>query len=716
MTEFTIEQKRAMAMAAARKRAAAAKKPEPKARTVAEDVQAIGQRTLKGQTLGFGDEIAGVGRAALDYVMPNSTFEGVEGDSQSFGDRYRTFRDDARAVDKRFSEDRPLVAAGLELAGGVLSPTNLVAPGVGTTGTTGARVGALTGRGAVEGGVYGLGEGEGSAADQLASAATGAATGGVAAGTLSGVVGGLGRTLSKRRVANDLVQPDGSFMPLNLADQEGGIGRIYRDTLGRIPFARGELIRQEKPFVDAAEQGLQDVTRQADDVKNTIRERARVATDDIKGQYDTRVQAVKDTAEQTGPRLKNAAKAAKRAESARFAAQAYPQTLPPHGQHALEGVDTSNPEAVSSAVIKWWTGPEAFAEVKTNVFPWRGAVDPKVKASISTLLKENPDLALEANGAVRNVAGKVNVLDKYGHTTKVEVPGEADFLQRMLGETPDPEMVIAEIDGEALMALRNTFAQTANKSGKRPARAIANQLDDYIRTHLDELDPELTKQFNNSLAQYGTAKQLVRAAGSKKVRKTGELGPDEWLAASKDPRARGVMTDKRPPLDAEAAAASRRIAALKDGVADGKDAARQTKARGLVAARRARDAQKASEAASERVAKGQHADFVKGPLRNARQLQRDTNRSRVPQHVSPWSSLAAAGAAGAATPFLGAAPTLALAGGVLGGRAMVSKKGQLAVAGQLEIQKKLAEALRRGDTAKYTQLLSRLMAGQATGE
>lgn len=95
-----------------------------------------------------GVEIAGLGRAALEGIPQ-------EGE-QSFGDKYRMYRDDARATDEQFAKDNQRIAIATELAGNIANPVSLVAPGLVTTGGTGARLAQSVGRGAIEGGIYGL--------------------------------------------------------------------------------------------------------------------------------------------------------------------------------------------------------------------------------------------------------------------------------------------------------------------------------------------------------------------------------------------------------------------------------------------------------------------------------------------------------------------------------------------------------------------------------
>ena len=72
-------------------------------KTTIDKVRGVIGNVQEGQLLGFGDEIVGAGRALVDYGMDaliDNPLEDV-GESQSFGDRYRMYRDDERAETPR---------------------------------------------------------------------------------------------------------------------------------------------------------------------------------------------------------------------------------------------------------------------------------------------------------------------------------------------------------------------------------------------------------------------------------------------------------------------------------------------------------------------------------------------------------------------------------------------------------------------------------------
>jgi len=743
--ELTVEQKRAMAMAAARKRqmeaSAAPAVPAREGLTV-DDVQGFGQRLLKGQTMGFGDEIAGVGRAALDYLAPSSWDE----DAQSFGDKYRMYRDDARATDKQFQENNPGTALVTELVGGVASPVNKIAPGFGSTGGIGTRLAQSVARGGAEGAVYGAGESEN---NLLSDVATGAGTGAALSGLLTGAGGVLGRTLSKRRIDEDLLKPDGSFMPIHLADKEHGLGEFYRNTVGTIPYAKGKLREQEKPFLDGAQNRLDDISERwrqnkeaadnaylasVENIKSrdgsqadTIRDRSNAAIESAKDSYSATVNAVKDAKEVALPAARQAARARATQQSDRFMQQAYDEALPPHARSVLEGIDRTNPRQVEEAVSDWWLG-NGFREVKDNTFRWRGDVDAGLMNSIRQRLSEDPDLAIEAFKSIPSLQGMAQKLRLSGGAGRQMAP--QDYIEEMLRSSET-----TGISGDALMALRNQFAMASNKSGNgRAPRAIANEIDDFIRDQLNEIDPALTQQFNDQLGTYTTALTLKNVLRKKRVRQNmGRFGADDWMGVSSKFGGKG-MSLRQPPLEDAARATHTATEAARDVTAEtrriraeaaaGLRRARQEKADAIKRATQEKSDMagmaRRNTASSLKQARQDKSDARKlleeekrsGGLSMAKEELKDLEHARVPQRVSPWSALASTAILGAPISFgVGALPA-----GISLGTALATQTGQRAVAGQTSMQAALAKALREGDTAKYTQILSRFGAGQAAGE
>ena len=156
--------------------------------TLAEDIQGAGTKLLTGMLGSWGEEAAAGMRAGIGYSIANligaaekitgegeyqKTFEDKFGDTLS--EVYDTMVADQRDVEKRFAEENPYLATGLELAGGMMTG-GLVGKGAlagaqalrgaqGTTRLTNALVSGAAG--AAEGAVYAIGSKEGTFTERL---------------------------------------------------------------------------------------------------------------------------------------------------------------------------------------------------------------------------------------------------------------------------------------------------------------------------------------------------------------------------------------------------------------------------------------------------------------------------------------------------------------------------------------------------------------------
>lgn len=188
---------------------------------------------LQGLTLGFGDEVAGVG-GALAGAVGNAL---GKDDGTTFAERYRRTRDAVRGAQDQFSEDRPVFAGATKIAAGAplafigAAPASAAAVPLGVGATTAQAAKIAAGLGTVQG----LGESTadsvgGMAKDALAeglkSAAFGAG-GNIAVSGLGAVAGGVRRAISKP-AAQD-------FAKLKVAEalardaREGGIPAVAVD-------------------------------------------------------------------------------------------------------------------------------------------------------------------------------------------------------------------------------------------------------------------------------------------------------------------------------------------------------------------------------------------------------------------------------------------------------------------------------------------------------
>jgi hypothetical protein len=173
-------------------------KPTNSQGTYSGDIQAGGQTALQGATLGFGDELAGLGGAIAGKAF---NLVGL-GDDKTFAEDYKTIRDRYRGDVDKFAKENPKSALGLSIAGSL--PTIAAAPlraaSVGTgvlpmvmqAGKAGAAYGAVSGLGSSDADSIG-----GMAADTVKGGALGMALGAVSQPVISGI-GAVGSNVAQR--------------------------------------------------------------------------------------------------------------------------------------------------------------------------------------------------------------------------------------------------------------------------------------------------------------------------------------------------------------------------------------------------------------------------------------------------------------------------------------------------------------------------------------
>lgn len=142
-------------------------------------LESLGRGAAQGASLGFADELAGVGSAIGDW-LGRKVGGGIE-TGQSMGDVYREGRDESRAAYKAAQTAHPYVYGGGEIGGAIASGL-IPGAGAGKLGLTGAK--AAAGLGALEGAVQSVGASEAEGAKELLGDAV---RGGVLGGALGGV-------------------------------------------------------------------------------------------------------------------------------------------------------------------------------------------------------------------------------------------------------------------------------------------------------------------------------------------------------------------------------------------------------------------------------------------------------------------------------------------------------------------------------------------------
>ena len=564
---------------------------------------AIGAYT-KGAFAGFADEIVGGARS----IMPDASFDfgaDVSQEKQSQGDRYRMYRDDVRASDAEFERENAGTALALSLAGGIASPLNKIAPGVGNT-----RLGAA-GRGAVEGALAGYGEStEGNA---LKSTLLGGGIGGGAGFGMSSLGHMFGRTPGIEDL--DQLMPDGTkrFKPLPLAADDTSLaGRAYRNTLGR-SSGGGRLRSQEQPWLDDAAEAVEterlglsarkldlDEAARADtvDAASVTRGEKRVLAEDVRQEglnMDNQIDNLEQLElkpKQAVPKLPKAVRAAKgdqrnAAPTVKFRREAATESVPVRERDSVLGdVDIDNPEAADDVIYDFWQSDDAFGMVKGRDFD----LDPDLRRFITEAM-ETPESRSQL-GEVVTAARKRAKAE--GFNMKVsELNDEGEEIVRKMTDDEILDWAFeGSIDGGVLMELRNVYARGANAASgmsKGAQRKVASAFDKYIVRNIDDAD----EYFEHIAAYPNSITHGKAVAGNKANKAGGKYTIDEHQAAGKPMARRGSdkpgQRSKKRPMQPQARAATAELEALAPPPAALPDA---------TAANAARQANVAAEAAN----------------------------------------------------------------------------------------------------------------------
>jgi hypothetical protein len=681
-------------------------------------VRGLGQKLLSGQGAGFGDELVGGVRALTD----NSEYdfgENMAENTRDLGEDYTMYRDDARAAEEQFAEQNPNTALAAELAGAIASPLNKVAPGFGAgakNSNLGSRLYQSVARGTAEGGLYGLGQAEGTMDEQLQQAVEGAKFGGGVSAALTGGGGALGRTMSKLRVKDRLVDAAGNFKPIHLADAEGTAGKLYRNIVGGAFGGRGELGRQESRYLNSSPR----LARFAKEGKDLVEENVgtKIELNRVGDEIVDTNRIAKDTSERAVKRLNQAsakakgqitedvaANAAKSAGRVKMAANAVDEQIPVINERvAREAVDASIPTTIpaeraaeirqmspidAEKAISDFFSSDGFRAVKDRDFRW----EPKLLSRIKTMLDDNPELKTQVGGAV----GGIKRLDDYLN------PGRG--LSGKVGSgNIDEALKAGGVPGDVLMEIRNTFARKANSpmpslAGKGN-RTIAKEFDAMIENRLGT-DSKEWASYADEISAWGPKQALSKAA--RQARKGG-VDIDAKNIGSKAP--------DRGPLQQSARVAREEVVGLKQAARRAKAAAAENKTR--VGAQATKQKQQLTDATNKQVSReGQRAKRAGQVARASKNRLDRASEGTLPENSTAWSQAAATALLGG---MLGG--PLGAGGALLSGasiaRGLASPRAQKFAAGQLGWQEAMAKALQEGDTAKYQQILARISAQQGT--
>jgi hypothetical protein len=266
------------------------------------------------------------------------------------------------------------------------------------------------------------------------------------------------------------------------------------------------------------------------------------------------------------------------------------------------------------------------------------------------------------------------------------------------------------VSGDALMAIRNQFAQKANKAPSlagKGNRTAADRFDTMIENALGKDSPEFL-QYKDELRRWASNRAVVGAR--QKANKGFQDSPT-------------LKQIGREFSDAQAAKPGRELAktafrqsnatkeSAKSGLAQAKAQAKKQKASNTSSLTKTKQQIDAAAAKKKSLLDNKSRRFGQVERASKNRIDRMT-AGLTPEHTTPGTALIATGILGAPLAGLGMG---AIPAGVGVARGLASKPAQRAIAGQTKLQEMLAEAIRNGNTALATQLISRLSA-QTAGE
>jgi len=588
----------------------------------------------QGLSFGFGDELAGGARALL-----SGDWDSID----TFKDSYSSFRDDERAQIARFSEDHPLAAFMAEMGGGVLTGGMGLARGLAKAGLKEVAKGATTkgaaGRGAIEGGLYGVGSAEGDGLDQLKNAGFESVLG---AG-LGGGLTKLGDAISKRRIVDqDLVDPEtGEFTPLQLAaDEESSVGSFYRSVLGK-GLLGGRLLRdQQKPAVNRANADVEDILDSQERQKLEADLDAEDALDEA-GRLNDQSKGIEEELESANRRISDEKEIAelRRSEAdtdelaridddlqrstdaieREFRELAGLEGLPPHARTLLDDVDLNDPKAVNDVLTDFYNN-KAFMDVKGKDQAFK--FDGEIGQMIDRVLKEDAELSMRFNDTLIPYLQRMQKRLMGNDAPGTDLVPE-DYIEDML----NGEFMI---DGEALMAFRNLFANNSGGKAAYASRQIKDVFDDYIIKSLDD-DAAARfiqdKDFYTNFLSYNKALQATNKQGNYL------FTPDQYASAAQTTQI-GKVKRNDYPLEGDYVnaidAKNSRGAEAKLGIKKLKKAQKKAKlAAKQESKQRSRDVKDGASARINRL-KEVGQEKTRAAAKNKREVRRDIAGSRAP--------------------------------------------------------------------------------------
>ena len=653
-----------------------------------EDTSDWGDRVgavAQGVSFGFSDEAEAAAKTAWSKLRGET--------DKGWKDTWAELRAAEKADRENYKKFHPKEALALEIGGGFLTGGAGATRVAGMRGLSAARKGLLlaTGQGALAG--AGMSEGG------LEERAIGAGVGGLfGVGTKLGLdaVAGAGRGLVNRRVSQELGKGD-DFVPLNIADPEGVLGKSYKDIVGKafgsrvtdqteavIDRTRGQLhstIREGEGLAKAANAVR---ARTQEGTSRLIRATSRSAKENINIATENAVKTSDDQAAASIRAIEGGAGFGDKMNTEQFRQQAIASAKPPWSTVDIDGLDPQ--AAIRSLEQSWRSG---FQVVKGR------------------------DFDIYADDIVKDALGSINRGGLDDYTTSIAALLDDKLLGKATASVPVPgkphirtkgTRLKQTISGEDLMEARNALRREANSgvdSGKSAVRIeamrrAAKTIDDEIVDQLGDKAPI----YKQELDAWGNYQDLRDASRLKAPKGQGMFDEADWISV-KSRGADRATTAGRATLQQEGMGLQRTRDALQEQARDKID-----------------DVNVNKDAANQALKRKKRTDNTKVDVAREKStgLVRATNRGKAkPEDMSPGYAAAKEAEkslegqkpnldnlwqrafATAALPVVGGLSSgpVGVGAGILGASQASRPSVQRALAGQTDVQKLLAELLRK---------------------
>ena len=712
-----------------------------------EAAQGFGNTLLNGQFMGGGDEFVGGGRALLNQILPETEADRIAAEmvtnpvDQSFAEDAIMYRDDADASKKQFVENNPVIGTTTELAAGFANPLNKYGM-INKNGTFLKKAVESILRGTGEGAIAGALENN---EDRLAGAQTGAKWGAGISGALTGILGPTSQFLSKPRVQQQLEQlvDDGQgglkkiFQPINMADPESALGKFYRDMVG-VSYGSGNIGKQESAYLNNAPQyarfadpetglvvpnvqgtkvGLNDAVERQKELGRLEKERItenseqellglsqreseiKEISSDVINESQQKIDDIVAIADESTPKI---IPRSDRLAVAEVVEEAIPSTMDAETVSRIKGMDNQLDQ--EEAITKWWNA-NAYKSVKEKKFKWDGGLRDEIERTLAS-----GELGANEVAELQGIVNRINNAADNATNQGRMVVNEGSTLLDSSGKLIDPPSYteISEIGGDAFLEIRNFFARKANAgtgTGSRSNRLVAKYFDDIIGKELG-LDSKEYQEFLEFNARYNARKTLETSATSARNNARDMRATDITKNAANKSQVQKNAGNQSRKGSEEASSAADSLKKSKLQASLEKKAALEAQKTGLEKTR-------AEIAAQKKRASSEKTNVTVQTNVNKKEIK-DAGRGVLAENPSAGNKVVA-------TATLGAIPSMLTGGigigtlpaGYLTAKALSSQTGQKAVAGQLELQKLMAKAMREGDMNAYTRALSRFAALEA---